>query len=164
MQHLQKTGGWGLDYGTWKHSLFALFCRSLHQECFTTLLLSKRSALFRKNTQEWDTPSPRFSLVMRHLRAKSAFANPLFSIRCTLFQVPYPATPLFPIHTKIAGYISTIPILVHAACPLQREPPSQRRLTSGQLWHSQSWLCSDTNHESLNTSHRFFSAGNAACR
>src|SRR6266850_3388227 len=70
MQHLQKTGGWGVllltsslpgspfrlpgvttfrrgDVPTVRH-LDALFCRSLHQECFTTLVQSKGPTLFLK--------------------------------------------------------------------------------------------------------------------
>src|SRR6267142_6504887 len=70
MQHLQKTGGWGVllltsslpgspfrlpgvttfrrgDVPTFRRSV-ALFCRSLHQECFTTLLQSKGPTLFLK--------------------------------------------------------------------------------------------------------------------
>src|SRR6266481_7459997 len=53
---------------------------------------------------------PLFLLLSSLLSAKSAFANPLFSIRCALFQVPYPVSPLLATHTKTAGCIPTIPI------------------------------------------------------
>src|ERR1700675_4720715 len=55
-------------------------------------------------------------------REKSAFANPLFSTRCALFQVPYPVSPLFASLTKTAGCIPTIPI---------SEPASLLRASSG---------------------------------
>ncbi len=45
------------------------------------------------------------------LPRKKPFANPLFSLRYALFQVPYPVTPLFATLTKTAGCIPTIPIL-----------------------------------------------------
>jgi hypothetical protein len=37
--------------------------------------------------------------------AKHEFANPLFSARYTLFQVPYPVTPLFATLTKTMGVV-----------------------------------------------------------
>src|SRR5712664_1833504 len=52
---------------------------------------------------------------MRHFRQKSAFANPLFSARYALFQVPYPVSPVFATLTKTAGCVPTIPILELAA-------------------------------------------------
>src|SRR5712664_1062483 len=53
---------------------------------------------------------PPFLLLCSLFRTKSAFANRLFSIRCALFQVPYPVSPLLATHTKTAGCIPTIPI------------------------------------------------------
>ena len=57
------------------------------------------------------TPHPPFLPLYLLFRAKSAFANPLFSMRCALFQVPYPVSPLLATLTKTAGCIPTIPIL-----------------------------------------------------
>src|SRR6266850_88908 len=64
------------------------------------------------------SPSTFASLLT--FRTKSTFANPLFSIRCALFQVPYPVSPVFATHTKTAGCIPTIPILVHSERLLRR--------------------------------------------
>ena len=110
MQHLQKTGGWQPGCGARKHSILALSCRFLHQERFTTLLVSNRSALFLQNAG-WHPPFPQVSLFMRHFCANDAFANHPFSARWKLFQVPYPVTPLLATLTKTAGCVSKIPIL-----------------------------------------------------
>ena len=40
-----------------------------------------------------------------------AYNRPLFSIASTLFQVPYPVTPLLATLTKTTGCVPTIPIL-----------------------------------------------------
>src|SRR5712692_3103858 len=47
----------------------------------------------------------------RHFRplALSRLLSPLFSISSALFQVPYPASPLFATLTKTAGCVPTIP-------------------------------------------------------
>jgi hypothetical protein len=48
---------------------------------------------------------PPLRLAICHLRplAKSHFLSPFFSAPSALFQVPYPASPLFATHTKTAG-------------------------------------------------------------
>ena len=80
-------------------------------------------------------PAPPFSCLAPDLRAESAFANPLFSIGCALFQVPHPVSSLLATLTKTAGCIPTIPILVypedlrrvHPACPEVRGERLLRR-------------------------------------
>jgi hypothetical protein len=97
------------DFQTFQHSdcaplpsrSFALFCRSLHQECFTTLLQSAASALFRKIAGCHPTipilacPELRGELFTRHshcIQVLSAHtltnAPSRNSLRCTSLQMP----------------------------------------------------------------------------
>jgi hypothetical protein len=74
----------------------------------------------------------RFSdlLTSRHSDVPRIFSL-VFSIAYTLFQVPYPVSPLLATLTKTAGCTPTIPILVHPACPeLRGERPLGRELSS----------------------------------
>jgi hypothetical protein len=50
----------------------------------STRFFSSNSELFRKNTRGWGTPPVRLSFLHSLFRAKSGFANPLFSIPCAL--------------------------------------------------------------------------------
>jgi len=56
-------------------------------------------------------------------RARSRFANPLFSSRCALFQVPYLVSPLLGTLTKTAGCVPTLPILEHFHQSRCKGPP-----------------------------------------
>src|SRR6266481_1068835 len=133
MQHLQKTGGWGprlahpkrtrilspptaeepthgSDHVGKDSSPATLFCTPAHQECFTTLVQSNGSALFLKiaGVSPYDFHSGNCS---QDTTPKGHFFRPLLSTASTLFQVPYPVTPLLGTHTKTAGCVPTIPIL-----------------------------------------------------
>ena len=106
----------------------ALFCAFLHFLALTqnsTLFFSSNSTLFRKNKRGWGTPPVRFFLFQLLFRAKIGFPNPLFSIRYALFQVPYPASPLFAAHTKTTANSS------HSGTP--HLPPDSRPFSTPAL-------------------------------
>jgi len=95
-------------------SLLARSFHSLHQECFTTLLQSTASALFLKTAgvSPYNFHSGNCS---KDTTPKGHFFRPLLSTAYTLFQVPYPVSPLPGTLTKTAGCIPTLPILKLAA-------------------------------------------------
>src|SRR6266850_2523569 len=128
MQHLQKTGGWGprLAHPTRMRILSpptaeeskdsspaSLFCTPVHQECFTIPLQPSGYTLFLKlagvspnNFHSGNCP--------QDTAPKGHFFRPLFSKAYTLFQVPYPITPLRATLTKTAGCVPTLPKMEHA--------------------------------------------------
>jgi len=94
---------------------------------------------------------PPFLLPISLSRAKSAFANPLFSNRCALFQIPYPVSLLLAVLTKTTGCTPTLPILerLQPPCPTLRA----RSNTANYLLVAQPLLAVRF-HQSQVTSHR----------
>src|SRR6266849_7612080 len=82
----------------------------MHQECFTIPLQPSGSALFLKiaGVSPYNCQSGNCS---QDATPKGHFFRPLLSTAYTLFQVPYPISPLRATLTKTAGCIPTIPIL-----------------------------------------------------
>src|SRR6266478_3120559 len=125
MQHLQKTGGGGsrLAHPTRMRILRpptaeepkdsspdSLFCTAVHQERFTIPVQPSGSTLFLKIAGV--SPNNFHSgNCSQDTAPKGHFFRPLFSTAYTLFQVPYPVSPLRATLTKTAGCIPTIPIL-----------------------------------------------------
>jgi len=97
-------------------SLLARSFHSLHQECFTTLVQSKRSTLFLKNAGVSPYNS-RSGNCSQDTTPKGHFFRPFLSSAYTLFQVPYPVSSFLATHTKTAGCVPTLPILKLAPPP-----------------------------------------------
>src|SRR2546427_2901361 len=88
----------------------SLFCTPVHQECFTIPLQPSGSALFLKiaGVSPYNFHSGN---CWQNTTSKGHSFRPFLSMAYTLFQVPYPISPLRATHTKTAGCIPTIPIL-----------------------------------------------------
>ena len=90
------------------------------------------------NARGWYPLLLHFLVSLQICAEKGAFANPLFSIGCALFQVPYPVTPLLACPpwratvTKTAGCIPTIPILKLTA--LRSQPATDCLPPSPSNW------------------------------
>src|SRR6266850_1170033 len=90
-----------------------LSCRSLHQECFTSLVQSNGSTLFLK-TAGVSPNNSHSGNCWQDTTPKGHFFRLLLSTTYTLFQVPYPVTPFLATLTKTAGCVPTLPKMEHA--------------------------------------------------
>jgi len=104
-------------------SNLSLFCRSLHQECFTTPFQSSASTLFLKNAG-WHPAIPSMGIFYKTQLPKAHFFGPFFSSTSTLFQVPYTVSPLLATLTKTAGVYTNNS---HSG----NQPPAHRAFISG---------------------------------
>ena len=93
-----RTLNYLLTFQTLPHS-FALFCTFSNLNSF----LFKQFRALRQKTRGWGIPPVQFSFPHSLSRASSAFANPLFSMTCALFQLPYPVSLVFTTLTKTTG-------------------------------------------------------------
>src|SRR6266850_2751564 len=91
----------------------SLSCRSLHQECFTSLVQSNGSTLFLE-TAGVSPNNFHSGNCWQDTTPKGHFFRLLLSTTYTLFQVPYPVTPLLATLTKTAGCVPTLPKMEHA--------------------------------------------------
>src|SRR6266446_8592145 len=96
MQHLKKTGGGGVP---------------LAHPTRMCILSDHREPKDSSPASLFSTPVYQSGNCSQDTAPKGHFFRPLLSTASTLFQVPYPVTPLLGTHTKTAGCVPTIPIL-----------------------------------------------------